>query len=231
MEYASIAVENSSTLESKSIASDLNSVTQNFLVYLPLVFTIFGFIGFIGNVFTYLQPELRSNTCCIYSLCGSIADFINIFLNLLPNFLSSKYRISIPWYSSSFLCKLNNFLLAWLPHLPINFLVMAIIDRFACTCKLTSLLRRFNQLKMVPFMISITIITSVLISLRVPFLYELNSASLCQPINATTLSILYIIFNGLSQPIIMLIFVLLTYRNIRRSRQRGVSKSMEYLRN
>ena len=209
--------------ESKSIASDLSSVTQNFVVYLPLVFTIFGSIGFIGNLFTYLQPELRSNTCCIYSLCGSIADIINVIINLLPLYLSSIYRIIVPWRMASVPCKLTYFLLVFLPHLPINFLVMATIDRFLCTCSLTSPLRRLNQLKMVPLMISITIITSFLVSIRNLFLYVVNSASSCQTMNATTTSVLYIIFNGLSQPIIMLIFVLLTYRNVRQSRQRVVS--------
>src|SRR5277367_4390960 len=96
---------------SKSIIDVLNQVTQNFLVYLPLIVTIFGLIGFIGNLFTYLQAELRSNTCCIYSLCGSIIDIINLFLNSFPNYLAAKYGIYIPWYTSSVSCKLNLFLL------------------------------------------------------------------------------------------------------------------------
>jgi hypothetical protein len=116
---------------SKSIADELNLVTQRFINYLPLIFFIFGLIGFIGNLFTYLQAELRSNTCCIYSLCGSILDIINLSLNLFPFYLYANYGITIPWYTSSFSCKLNLFLLSFLPHLSINFLLMAIIDRFA----------------------------------------------------------------------------------------------------
>jgi len=212
-----------SNVAQKSLVQDLNSVTQNFVIYLPLIFFIFGFIGFIGNLFTYLQSELRSNTCCIYSLCGSIVDIINLFVNLFPTYLGSKYGIHIPWYTSSFLCKLNLFLLVFLPHLPINFLFMAIIDRFASTCSLTSPLRRLNQLKMTPLMISITIITSCLVSLYAPILYDLTSESLCLPTQPTTTSILYITLIGLMQPISMLIFVLLTYRNVHQSRQRVVS--------
>ncbi|CAF5115470.1 unnamed protein product, partial [Rotaria sp. Silwood1] len=75
-------------LVSKSIINDLNFVSERFIIYLPLIFLIFGFIGFIGNIFTYLQAELRSNTCCIYSLCGSIIDIINLSLNLFPNYLA-----------------------------------------------------------------------------------------------------------------------------------------------
>ncbi|CAF3856624.1 unnamed protein product, partial [Rotaria sp. Silwood1] len=101
-------------LVSKSIINDLNFVSERFIIYLPLIFLIFGFIGFIGNIFTYLQAELRSNTCCIYSLCGSIIDIINLSLNLFPNYLAAKYKIYIPWYISRITCKLNVFLLAFL---------------------------------------------------------------------------------------------------------------------
>jgi hypothetical protein len=155
---------------SKSTVDVLNLITQNFIIYLPLIFGIFGFIGFIGNLVTYLQAELRSNTCCIYSLCGSIIDIINLFLNLFPNYLSAKYGIYIPWYTSSVLCKINLFLLVFLPHLSVNFLLMAIIDRFSVTCSLTSPIHRLSKLKIVPWMIGITIITSCLASLYAPIL-------------------------------------------------------------
>ena len=208
---------------SKSIVDTLNQVSQNFVNYLPLIFSIFGLIGFIGNLFTYLQPELRSNTCCIYSLCGSIIDVINLFLNLFPSYLSVKYGISIPWNLSSFLCKLNIFLSVFLPHLSINFLLMAIIDRFAATCSLTSPLRRLNQLKMVLVMIIITVFISCLASCYPLILMELYYGVMCLSRDTTTMSILYIILIGVSQPTVMLIFVLLTYRNIQQSRQRVVS--------
>jgi hypothetical protein len=212
-----------STLESKSLSNDLNFITQDVLIYLPLILVILGFIGFIGNLFTYLQPELRSNTCCIYSLCGSIVDVINLFINLLPTYLSSKYGIYIPWYASSFLCKLDLFLLVFIPHLSLNFLLMAIIDRFACTCSFPSPLRRLNRLKMVPLMIGITIITSCLSALYAPRLYDLVFQFWCISKYPTMASIFYIISNGLMQPVAMLIFVLLTYRNVRQSRRRIVS--------
>ena len=207
----------------KSISDDLNLVTQRFIIYLPLIFTIFGLIGFIGNAFTYLQAELRSNTCCIYSLCGSIVDVINLFINLFPSYLGAKYGIYIPWYTSSALCKLNIFILTFLPHLSVNFLLMAIIDRFASTCPLGSPIRRLIQLKMVPWMISITVITSCLVSTYAPILYDLFFGFWCISTQPTTTSVLYICLVGLMQPIMMLIFVLLTYRNVRQSRRRVVS--------
>jgi hypothetical protein len=209
---------------SKSIIDDLNLVTQRFINYLPLIFLIFGFIGFIGNAFTYLQAELRSNTCCIYLLCGSFIDIITLFLNLFPNYLSKKYAISIPWNTSSALCKMKLFLLVFLPHLSVNFLLMSTIDRFASTCRLGSIIRRLNQLKMLPWTIIITIIYSCLTSIQAPILFDLTSTSVCQATNPTSYSILYIIFNGLISPLIMLVFIILTNRNVRLSRRRVVSE-------
>ncbi|CAF1010306.1 unnamed protein product [Rotaria magnacalcarata] len=112
---------------SKSIVNDLNLVTHRFVIYPALIFYLW-FIGFIGNLFTYLRAELRNNTFCIYSLCGSIIDIINLARNLFLRYLSAKYAIRIPWYSLRATCKLSIFLLAFLPHLSIHFLSMAIID-------------------------------------------------------------------------------------------------------
>jgi hypothetical protein len=212
-------IDNAAAL--KSVVTDLNLITQRFMVYLPLIFLIFGFIGFIGNIFTYLQAELRSNTCCIYSLCGSFIDITNLSLNAFPNYLASIYGIYIPWNTSA-LCKLNFFLLVFLPYLSINFSLMAIIDRFAATCDLGSRMHRLNQLKMVPWMIGMTVITSCLASVYTPILFDLMFGFECASTQPTTTSILYIVLIGLMQPVMMLIFVLLTYRNIRRSRQRVV---------
>ena len=223
MSFNNLSSEITELVTSKGIFDVLNQVSDNFVDYLSLIFSIFGLIGFIGNLFTYLQSELRSNTCCIYSLCGSIIDIINLSLNLFPSYLSVKYGISIPWNLSSFLCKLNIFLAVFLPHLSINFLLMAILDRFAATCSLTSPLRRLNQMKMVPVMIIITISISCLASFYPLILMELSFEYGCITRDSTTTSILYVILIGVSQPIVMLIFVLLTYRNIQQSRQRVVS--------
>ncbi|CAF1093776.1 unnamed protein product [Adineta steineri] len=205
---------------SKSLSDTLNLISQNILIYLPLIFFIFGFIGFIGNVFTYLQPQLRSNTCCIYLFCGSVIDIINLSINSFPTFLAAKYGIYIPWYLSSALCKFNSFIFVFLPHLSINFLCTAIIDRFAITCDHTSFIRRITQLRKVPWMIGLTVLTSGLFSSYVPINYDLMYGYLCISIQPMVTSISYIVLIGLVSPITMITFVLLTYRNIRRSRGR-----------
>ena len=208
---------------SRSINDVLDQISQNFILYLPLVFGILGLIGFLGNVFTYLQLELRGNTCCIYTFCGSIVDMLNLAVNLFPNYLATKHGIIIPWLASSILCKANLFLLVFLPHLAINCLLVAMIDRYACTSSLTSPLRRLNQLKMAPWMLLLAVVTSFVSSIYAPMIFDLTASMSCASTNPTATSILYVSLIGLLQPILMGLFIFLTYRNIRRSRQRVVS--------
>ncbi|CAF1492770.1 unnamed protein product [Adineta steineri] len=208
-------------LSTVSNTNTILNILLNKVVYnLPLVFIILGLIGFLGNVFTYLQAELRSNTCSIYLLCGSIVDAIHLLYNLLAVYLTRVHGYYIPWFVLPSLCQFYISMLGFLPHLSINFLLMAIIDRYASTCNLASSIHRINQLKMVPWFIIITIFTSGLITLRTILLYEYKSLVGCTTTNPLMNSILYVIFNGVMQPLLMLIFVLLTFRNVQLSRQR-----------
>lgn len=222
-----MASNDSTTIITITAASNtivvLNLLLTRFINYLPLIFIIFGVIGFIGNALTFLHPDLRSNTCCIYTFCSSIVDVVQLCFNLLPLYLSKVYGMPIPWARLPSLCKFYYFLLGFFPHLSINFLLTSIIDRYACTCKLGSFIRRLNQLKMVPVIIVFTMITSTLVAQRGVILYEYKSGTGCAVTQALTNNIVYIILNGVMPPVAMLVFVLLTFRNVRNSRQRVVS--------
>jgi hypothetical protein len=69
------------------------------------------------------------------------------------------------------------------------------------------------------------VVSSCLASIYAPIIYDLMFEFWCIPTQPTTAGILYILLIGLMQPILMLIFVCLTLRNVRRSRQRVVSTS------
>jgi len=208
----------------KTLYDDLNLLYTQFSIYLPLIFFILGFIGFLGNVFTYLQPELRSNTCCIYSLAGSIGDILNLLINLVPNFIGAKYNIYVPWSFSTDLCRLSIFILTFFPQLSANCLLLAIIDRFAATCDLASPIRRILQLKFVPLMVILGLITCFLLTIAGSLYYEQSEWFFwCISRDPLITSVLYIVLSGLFHPILMLVFVLLTYRNIHRSHRRVVS--------
>ncbi|CAF4185549.1 unnamed protein product, partial [Adineta steineri] len=205
----------------KSVSIDtFEFLLTEILPNIILISFILGLIGFIGNVFTFLQPNLRWSNCCIYMLCSSIVDIIHLTINIFPSYLRNKYSYyTLPWNLSFSLCKLNYFLYSFLPQLSINLLLLSIIDQYACTCALTSWAHRLNKLKMVPRLILMMICISGIFSIYAPILGN-DQPALCGFVEQTTYDILNIFFNGVLQPIVILIFVLLTYRNIRQSRQR-----------
>jgi hypothetical protein len=76
---------------------------------------------------------------------------------------------------------------------------------------------------MVPWLIGIATISSGIVSMHGSILYDYKIGPGCISLNPLIFNILYIIINGLMQPVIMLVFVLLTFRNVHQSRQRAVS--------
>ncbi|CAF1525815.1 unnamed protein product [Adineta ricciae] len=211
----------------KSIIDDLNLVQQRFVNQLPLIITILGLIGFIGNLFTFLQPNLRNNSFCIYTLTASFADIINLFVNLFPQYLDPTSGNLLSNISDHFTCKLKLFLLGFFPQLPLNLLIMSLIERYACTFGPTSRMSRLRQVKMVPWMILITIIIACIIALFASLLYDVVPGYGCTSTHPTISAVNYILITGIITPMIMLILVLLTYRNFLRSRRRVVSTSLD----
>jgi hypothetical protein len=204
------------------IINILHFIKQEFLIYLPLIFIFFGVISFIGNAFTFLQPTLRFNTCCIYSLCGSLVDVINLFTNLLSNYIHAATGNILSLITVRYICKLRLFGLVFLPQLSMNLLTLSLIDRYVCTCSLTSPIRYIRRLNMAPWMIIITIIISSLMSFYGPVFHDIVAGFGCISINPIMNGILYIVIHGFITPIVMLIFVLLTYQNVKESRRRAV---------
>ena len=214
-----------STLPSNTFLTTLDEVKLKFVYQLPLIVTIFGLLGFLGNIFTFLQLPFRYNACCIYTLCGSCIDAINICVNLFPNCLNPANGNLVAAIRNSFLCKLKLFVLVFLPQLSMNLLIMSLIDRYVCTLALESPLRCLLKLKNVPWSIGITVIMSVLMSLYAPILNDVIPGFGCGSTNPALNGILYILIHGIITPITMAIIVALTYRQFQQNRQRVVSLS------
>lgn len=190
---------------------------------LILLCIILGLFGFLINTFTFLQPDLRSNACCIYTLSSSFIDIVHLSVSIFPDYLESQYSISSPWKQSFTLCKLHYFLYNFFPQLATNLLLLSILDRYACSCALTSCFTRLNQHKMIPRLMTMMVIISGICSIYAP-IFSTDVPQLCGYREQEIYGVLTILINGILQPIVMLLFVLLTYRNIRQSRQRVVSK-------
>jgi hypothetical protein len=211
-----------SVITSDSIIVTLDLIKLRFVSQLPIIFVILGFIGFIGNTFTFLQTTLRHNPFCIYSLCGSTIDIINLLVNLLPNYMYATDNILL-LITTTQSCKCKAFFFLFLPQLSMNLLILSLIDRYACACSLTSPIRHIRRLKMAPWLITITVIASGVESLYSFPLYDVAPTFGCVPTQPLLNGVLYIVFHGLITPLVMLVFMILTYRKVKQSRQRVVN--------
>ncbi len=100
---------------------------------------------------------------------------------------------------------------------------MSLIDRYACTYGLQSPMRHLLKLKMIPWLITITVVFSCLISLYAPILNDIIPGFGCGSLQPTLNAVLYILIHGILTPLVMMVLVLLTYRRFKQNRQRVVS--------
>ena len=206
-----------------SIMITLDLVNSRFVNHLPIIFIVLGSIGFIGDAFTFLQRNLRHNSFCIYSLARSTIDVSNLYINLLPNYVyATDNLLSIIVGTQS--CRWKLFGLVAIPQLSMNLLILSLIDRYSCTCPLASPIRKIRQLKYLPYLMLLTMAISSVMSLYSPLLYDYTPVHGCSPTDFLLNGLLYVVIHGLLTPLLMFIFVWLTYRNVHQSRQRVVSK-------
>lgn len=211
-----------STIPASTIIVVLDYIRVNIVYQFPLIIIVLGLIGFLGNTFTFLQPNLRYNSFCIYTLSGSLIDVINIFVNLFPSYVNRLTGNQTSTTYTSLLCKLYIFSLAFLPQLSVDLLIMSLIDQYACTCALTSPMRYLLKRKTVPWLIGITVIITCILSLYAPIVNDVTLNFGCSSTNPMFNGVLYILIHGIITPGIMFVIVLLTYRKFKQSRQRVV---------
>jgi hypothetical protein len=205
------------------------------IIHLPIVWFILGVIGFLGNTLIYLQykfdcqnsPQLNqgSRNYFLYVFCSSVVDIITLSMNLFMVYLPFMFDDKVEEILLCIVFIIIIFVYVILPHVSTNFLLMGYIDRFILTSGPKSSLRRINKLETAPWMISIILVCGCIASSGYLFIIfsptsqdEKNIEKL-----ACIIAIIYILTNGFIPIVLILIFVLLTYRNILNSRQRVVS--------
>ncbi|CAF1523779.1 unnamed protein product [Adineta ricciae] len=110
-------------------------VTNSIHLYPQLTIRLLDLMGIVVNVINNLQPELRSNTYCIYLLCSSFVDVVSLYANVFPYYLN-KANIKFIQYGYDQQNYVNSFIFFYnfLPQLSINIIILSIIDRSVCKC-------------------------------------------------------------------------------------------------
>ena len=197
-------------------------IVQNHLVrYVPLAILVTGTIGNILNCLIFTRRSLRQNSCSIYFLASSIANFFAIYFGCLTRLLGT-FGIAPSASQMGLYCRSRTFLTyiglagsTW-------FIVGACADRYASSSSNVRI-RSFSQVQVARRVVCLLSATVFLVYFEMNFCFDgTTQGANCYP--STLFCRMYNDFNllvtfSLFPPIGMLVLGLLTIRNVRASRR------------
>ncbi|CAF1405792.1 unnamed protein product [Rotaria sp. Silwood1] len=199
--------------------------------YMIVILYIIGIIGSILNIITFIQKQIRNNSCSFYFLSVSIVDFfiMNVFI-LMEIITTFNKPLSDQIYSTNIWCKFGNYIMFILPCLSSSYIVLASIDRY-CISSLNQTIRKLSNIKISRIIVFIVLIIWLLFSLHIPIGYNrirdpLTNITRCSvEIGSPTTYIIidgffFSLYKGAITPFFLCIFGLLIYYNMKRSRSR-----------
>ncbi|CAF1173099.1 unnamed protein product [Adineta ricciae] len=181
---------------------------------------LIGDIGAVLSFVTLYQPALRKNPCALYYLASSTTQIIDFNFGLMTRMLQYGYNVNTVNYVSWF-CKIRYYLLYVFVAIPRYFIIFASIDRYFASSH-DALRRQWSSQKIAHRVIFINIIFWLLIYTHVLIFYEIQNDECLPRKGAYNIFFgIYIAFDsGILPPLFIMIFSLLTLRNIRHIKNR-----------
>ncbi|CAF3624064.1 unnamed protein product [Rotaria sp. Silwood1] len=199
--------------------------------YMIVILYIIGIIGSILNIITFIQKQIRNNSCSFYFLSSSIVDFfiMNIFI-LMEIITTFNKSLSDFIYSTRVWCKFGNYIMFLLPCLSSTYITLASVDRY-CISSLNQTIRKLSNIKISRIVTCIVFLVWSLFGLHILIAYDrirditINTDRCTLQTSSATVFIVidgffFALFNGAIIPFILSIFGLLIFYNIKVSRQR-----------
>ena len=198
-------------------ASSILIIQGQLLRYMPLITILTGTIGNTLNCLIFTRRSLRENSCSIYFLTSSIANFLPIYFGCLTRLLSTFDINPVPSQMALY-CKTKTFLTYLGLASSTWFIVGACADRYASSCS-TVRMRSFSKVKIARRVVILLSFIVILIYFQMIFCFNGNvqgpncypSTSFCNTYNDFNLLLTYSLF----PPILMLILGWMTIRNVR----------------
>lgn len=194
-------------------------LNQNISKYGIGLILVTGNFGSFVNCWIFSQPNLRKNPCVMYFLASSASQFLTFNFALLTRMLHYGYNMlaltNLLWY-----CKIRFYFFYIFIAAPRYHIVMASIDRYFASCH-DIYWRRWSSAKIAKRFIIFSFIFWCLIYSQVLVFYDiLNDDCSYQAGSYGIFFTIYLsIESGLLPPLIMLIFGILTIRNIQLSKR------------
>ncbi len=195
------------------------AATDSLINYMPYIILAFGNFGCICNFITFTSKQLRKNSCGWYFLMSALFDFLYLNFGLFTKLATDSYGSTLQHTNLAW-CRIRIFLTWTLPCIATGFLVLASIDRCLSTSQNTGL-RSFSQLKVAYRLTVVPIILYSLTTSHQFFYYDLRPKCASLPGTYSYFLSMYSIFwTSLVPQGTMLLFAVITYYNVQKSRQR-----------
>ncbi|CAF0828150.1 unnamed protein product [Adineta ricciae] len=189
---------------------------------------VFAFILVLGNVgsilmcFVFTQPTYRSSPCAMYFLAASISQFFTYNFALFTRLLHFGFAVLTLNYDLWY-CKIRFYLFYIFVAVPRYYIILASIDRYFASSR-NPLRRQWSSLRIAFQLIIANIIFWSLIYIQIIIFYE-NGNGTCTFRSGSYgmfFSIYIAVDSGILPLLLMLIFGLLTVRNIHQAKMRVV---------
>ncbi|UJR22362.1 hypothetical protein I4U23_025424 [Adineta vaga] len=192
------------------------ALIQNYIsVYGYSTIFILGNIGSILNILILTQRNYLRNSCSCYILASTITNLFIINIVVLFRLLTG-FNID-PTKTSTFFCKFRAYIVQMITLLSRAYIVLACIDRWAMTSTVV------RQRAMSNMKIPKVVIPSIAIVCALSFIHVLFYQDIVRDrcvISSDTYTKFYNIYNtilsGIFIPMLMMIFSMLTVRNVKR---------------
>lgn len=197
----------------------LQNLQKNLTYSLLIILLLIGNIGCVFNTIIFLRPHLIAASCSKYFLASSFANVFQLNIGLVSHILDSGFDIH-PYHHSTILCKLRNYSITLAGFLSQTYLLLACIDRYLISLNTTKHPFLFTKQILIVF----TSFWSLSLCHLLFYSEILQSTQFCffsSSIYVYFISFHNLILSGFVLPILMVIFGLLTLKNIRSIRRQA----------
>jgi hypothetical protein len=207
--------------------NQLNAAASVIFIAVSFINFALGSVGLLLNILVFTRPALRRGPCSFYFLSSTFYDLFVVFLILPVRILSIVYNINGANYNLG-VCKIETYIFYVTRVIPIWLIVLACIDRYLHSSS-SERIRRMSSLRSAKISSGILSIILLISYSHMLVYYEIanvtNQFGIITPqcnsqkgIYRNFLGLWHMVVSSLFPSFLMLVFGLLTLRNVRQRR-------------
>ncbi|CAF1162206.1 unnamed protein product [Adineta steineri] len=202
---------------STQIFPTLATIQTLLVAYAYPTMLVLGILGNSINIYIFLRKKLVGTSCNNYFLATAITNLIILNIGII-SFLYTYYQ---SWAITTIYCQIRTYFFHASQQMSRYFLVMACFDRFAL-CSTHVYLRKFSHIRIARrYVIPSTIIFWLIVPIHIPiFYYSINNTCAFSGVAAFYQRAYNLVVTAFLPPGLMLIFSILTFRNLKLRNQR-----------